>query len=40
MWGLKSSPRADTIVAFTLCGRALLCDWTPMESFEGIGHDR
>ncbi|MFN3546730.1 MAG: histidine phosphatase family protein [Mesorhizobium sp.] len=28
------------IFAFALCDRALLCDWTPMESFEGIGHDR
>lgn len=28
------------IFAFALFDRALLCDWTPMESFEGIGHDR
>ncbi|RST84667.1 histidine phosphatase family protein [Aquibium carbonis] len=28
------------IFAFALSGRALLCDWTPMESFEGPGDDR
>lgn len=28
------------LFAFALFDRALLCDWTPMESFEGIGHDR
>lgn len=28
------------VFAFDLSERALLCDWTPMESFEGTGHDR
>jgi broad specificity phosphatase PhoE len=28
------------IFAFALFDRALLCDWTPMESFEGVADDR
>jgi broad specificity phosphatase PhoE len=27
------------LFAFSLADRRLLCDWTPMERFEGIGHE-